>query len=111
MRDDFSDEARETFAQAEFEHKPVNASLSVGSRLPLSHQEKAIAELHETINQLAQRLKPVLTPVNEAGGREPSESVEAKDITSPLAEQMNANNRGIRRASDNIKGLMERLEC
>lgn len=107
----FSDEARETFKHAEFpEDGPVNAKLSIGTRLPLSHQEKAIAELHETVNELVQRLRPVLTPVNEVSEREPSDN-EARDIASPLADQLSANNQGIRKASSNLRGLMERLEC
>lgn len=104
----FTDEARETFAHAE--GLEVNAKLSIGSKLPLSNQEKAIAELHETINQFAGRLKPLLTPVNEVN-RENGMDAEKDTSISPLAQQMEANNRGIHRASDSLRGLMERLEC
>lgn len=105
----FSEEAREIFAEAEFPRGDLKSGLSVGSRLPLSHQDKAIAELHETINQLAQRLKPVLTPVKEVD--KASNGEEARDIVSPLAEQLATNNGAIHRASRNLRGLMERLEC
>jgi uncharacterized coiled-coil protein SlyX len=89
--------------------KLVNSGLSIGSRLPLSPQEKAIAELHETISQLAGRLKPVLTPVNQTTEREPG--TEAKETASPLADQLHANNKGIQRASESLRAIMERLEC
>lgn len=102
----FTDEAREVFAEAEFEGGPKNLR---ASKLPLSHQEKAIAELHETIDQLASMLKPVLTPVQVT---EENVGLADKEIpaVSPLAEQMEANNRGISRASANLRGLMKRLE-
>lgn len=79
-----------------------------GSRLPLSQQEKAIAELHATINDLAVRLKPIMTNVNDVDkhGEEQADSDK-----SPLAQQLEANNRGIHTASRNLRGLMERLEC
>lgn len=106
----FTDEAREAFAHAEGLDEPSKLG-GIGSRLPLSNQEKAIAELHETINQLASRLKPILTPVHEVD--ETSVGVGEKEIAavSPLAEQLEANNRGIHRASSNINGLLKRLEC
>lgn len=79
------------------------------SRLPLSHQEKALAELHETISMLTTRLKPVLTPVST----EPSGSAtdKAAPVQSPLADQLEANNGGIRKASNKLRALMERVEC
>jgi archaellum component FlaC len=81
----------------------------IGSKLPLTNQEKTIAELHETINQLTSRLKPVLTPVPEVDRN----TNEGRDVVSqsPIAEQLDANNRSISLASRNLRGLMERLEC
>lgn len=80
-----------------------------GSKLPLSHQEEVIAELHETINQLAKRLEPVLIP----GGAEGLGTAidEPKDICSPLTDQMNANNKEIFRANIKLRDLIERIEC
>lgn len=87
----------------------ADAPERASSRLPLSHQEKALVELHDTIAQLASRLKPVLTPVTTEGG-EPSTD-KAAPVQSPLAEQLEANNGGIRKASNKLRALMERLEC
>lgn len=81
-----------------------------GSKLPLSQQEKAIAELHMTIEDLIQRLSPILTPVEAKLGVNPNDST-TQPIESPLATQLNDNNSGIRRASNNLRGIMERLEC
>ena len=79
------------------------------SRLPLSNQEKAIAELHDTIGQLTSRLKPVLTPVPESERNATDDK--AQPVQSPLAEQMQANNYVIYKASNKLHALMERLEC
>lgn len=95
--------------ERDYRDEAAKLGLVGGSRLPLSHQEKAVAELHENINQLANRLKPILTPVNETSERTATD--EAKEVASPLADQLNANNRGIRRASESIRGLMNRIEC
>lgn len=81
-----------------------------GNQLPLSSQEKAIAELHDTISQLTNRLKPVLTPVPESADRNATED-ETTPVQSPVAEQMNANTRGIDKAIAKIRALMDRLEC
>lgn len=108
--DNFSDEARRTFAEAEFEKDPTFGLKAIGgSQLPLNEQEKAIAELHETINQLAARLKYVSTPVSETVAKEGLDGQKEPSI-SPLARQLQANNRGIRKATDNLHGLMQRLE-
>lgn len=81
----------------------------VGSKLPLSSQEKAVAELHDVIAQLTSRLKPVLTPVPESD-RNATED-KAVPVQSPLAEQMATNTYGIHKGISKIRGLMERLEC
>ena len=95
----------ETKASNEYADVPERAS----SQLPLSHQEKAIAELHENISQLSSRLKPVLTP--DSPSDNVKEGVEAKPVQSPLASQLAANNNGISMASRKLRMLMERLEC
>ncbi len=82
----------------------------VGSKLPLSVQEKAVAELHETIGVLAKRLKPVLTPVPEPADRNANED-KAAPSQSPLGEQISANTYGIHKAMGKLRALMERLEC
>lgn len=88
----------------------VDGPIRTSSQLPLSHQEKAIAELHETISQLTSRLKPVLTPdVPSDNARDKAE--EARPIQSPLAAQLASNNTGINNASRKLRALMERLEC
>jgi len=74
------------------------------------HQEKAIAELHDIIGQLTVRLKPVLTP-DVPTDKERALSDEAKPVQSPLATQLEANNRGVSEASRKVRDLMERLEC
>lgn len=79
------------------------------SKLPLSHQEKSLVELHDTISQLTARLKPVLTPVTTEGGVPSSDK--SAPVQSPLADQLEANNGGIRKASNKLRALMERLEC
>lgn len=80
-----------------------------GSRLPLSQQEKALAELHETISVLTDRLGSVLTPVSNDAMKEAGDR--ATPSQSPLAEQLDANNMGIRKASTKLSALMERIEC
>ena len=81
----------------------------VGSKLPLSSQEKILSELHDTISQLTVRLKPVLTPVPEID-RSATED-RSLPSQSPLADQIDANNRGFSSASRKLRDLMERLEC
>lgn len=78
------------------------------SRLPLSTQEKALAELYDTITQLMDDLRPVLTPACET---EPSNSSDkAEPVQSPIADQLDVNNRAIQRATRSLRALMERLE-
>lgn len=82
----------------------------VSSRLPISEQEKCIAELHETISILTDRLKPVLTPTPEVD-RNATEDRPDGPVFSPLATQLEANNGGIRKATRKLSNLLERLEC
>lgn len=102
-----SEEAYKTYGG---EYPEVADHPRVGSKLPLSPQEKTIAELHDVISQLTDRLKPILTPVPQSDRTMPGED-KATPVQSPLAEQLDANNYGIRKASSKIRDLMERLEC
>lgn len=81
----------------------------VGSKLPITSQQKALSELHDVISQLTGRLKPVLTPVPESDSK-PSED-RAMPVQSPLAELISENTEDVRRASRKLRALMERLEC
>jgi len=77
------------------------------SRLPLSEQEKAIAELQESVNVLLDRLQPVLTPV------EPTEKVAedyAVPVQSEVASTLSDNNSRIRRVTYRVNNAIERLE-
>ena len=82
----------------------------IGGKLPLSSQEKAVAELHDVIAQLTSRLKPVLTPVPTEPSDGRSED-KASPVQSPLAEQMSTNTYGVHKGISKIRALMERLEC
>ena len=93
-----------------YDDEPKQAEVArVGSKLPLSHQEKSIAELHEAIKMLQDRLTPILTPMPES---DPTDKVgEDRAAIWPLAEQLGANNAGITRATRKIRSIMEILEC
>lgn len=79
------------------------------SRLPLSEQEKCIAELHDVIGVFTKRLEAVLTPIPE---RDPSTAEDkASPVQSPLAEQLSRNNYGVRKATKKLEALMERYEA
>lgn len=84
------------------------AKQAVASQLPLSEQEKSVADLHEAIKTLSARLHSVLAPEREADDRKLAEDGRAE--ASPLREQLIANNRGIQRAANLVRGLVERLE-
>lgn len=94
----------------EKESEYVDGPIRTSSQLPLSHQEKAISELHEMITQLTVRLKPVLTPDTPVD-KERALNDETKSIQSPLATQLEANNKGVSEASRKIRDIMERIEC
>lgn len=80
------------------------------SKLPLVSQEKALAELHETIESLRNRLGPVLTP--EPNSDRASEAVDAASpMQSPLADTLDNNNAMIRRATVKLSNIIDRLEC
>ena len=77
------------------------------SRLPLSEQEKCIAELTEAIANLADRLQPVLTPTEPTGktGEE-----HPAPVQSEVTMTLNDFNSRIRRATSRVNNLIERLE-
>lgn len=79
------------------------------SKLPLPHQEKFLAELHETISQLENRLKPVLTPMLKDGESVKADSAD-KAVASPIANKLHDHNGRIRSATNKLHGLMSRLE-
>lgn len=77
------------------------------SRLPIQEQDKAIAELTELVNMLADKLQPILTPV------EPSDKAgedRAVPVQSELAQTLSDHNARIRRASSRLSNIFERLE-
>lgn len=80
----------------------------IGNKLPISQQDKAVAELHEVISILTDRLNPVLTPVPESDHESPDKEVPSQ---SPVGEQISDNTRKIHRASGKLRTVMERLEC
>jgi len=80
------------------------------SQLPLSSQERAITELHDTIRQLISRLQPVLTP-SDSNKTVTDTGIEPQPVQSPLAQQLFANNNGIFEASTKLRAIMDRLEC
>ena len=81
----------------------------IASKLPLNEQDKCIAELGEAVSLLSDRLVSVLTPI-------PSDSVKAEGIDrdspvcSPLADTLADNNSRIRRITNKINYLLDRLE-
>lgn len=82
------------------------------SQLPLSSQERALVELHDIIEELTMRLKPVLTPSTpmEVSVKDDSEKM-AEPLQSPLATQLSGNNNSISNASRKIRRLIDRIEC
>ncbi len=77
------------------------------SRLPLAEQDKAIAELQETVNILCDRLQPVLTPIEptDKAGEERGVPVQSEH-----AATLSDNNARIRRATSRLSNVIERLE-
>ncbi len=77
------------------------------SRLPLSEQDKCIAELQETVNVLVDRLQPVLTPT------EPTDKAgedRAVPVQSEVASTLTDNNARIRRITNKVTNVLGRLE-
>lgn len=77
------------------------------SRLPLAEQDKAIAELQEIVNMFADRLQPILTPVEPTDKAGEERSV---PVQSEVASTLTDNNARIRRISSRIGNMYERLE-
>ena len=78
------------------------------SRLPLSHQENALAELQVTIGELFDVLSPILTPEMPEPGQDKEAS--AEPIQSPLADRLDRNNREVRRATERLRSIIKRAE-
>ena len=99
--------------QRDYRDNSAKIGLVGGSRLPLGNQEKAISELHEIIQQLTSRLSSVLTPEHDRTdiGNLGSRAEAEKAAESPLADQLHANNRGIHRASQSLRSIIDRIEC
>lgn len=79
----------------------------VKSRLPLTEQDKAIAELQEIVNMLADRLQPILTPVEPTDKAGEERSV---PVQSEIASTLNDHNSRIRRVTSGLGNIYERLE-
>lgn len=77
------------------------------SRLPLSEQDKYIAELQEVVNILADRLQPVLTPTEPTDKMAEDRSV---PVMSEVASTLSDNNSRISRVTRRVNNLIERLE-
>lgn len=81
------------------------------SQLPLTQLEKNIGALHDTITQLEERIRPVLTPpANPENDSNSTETVRPAE-RSPLSEQLAANNYRISTAIKRLHKLMDKLEC
>lgn len=77
------------------------------SRLPLVEQDKALAELQEVINLLADRLNPIMTPT------EPTEKMgedRAVPVQSEVANTLSDNNARIYRMTRRVTNMLDRVE-
>ena len=85
----------------------MKAKESRKSRLPLAEQDKALAELQETVSVLLDRLQPVLTPT------EPTDKMaedRAVPVQSEVASTLSDNNARIYRITRRVNNAIERLE-
>lgn len=78
------------------------------SKLPLSEQDKCIAELTEVVNLVVDRLESVLTPQPESPSKEPGDR--AEPVQSYLASELEGNNARIRRNTNRLTNVLDRLE-
>lgn len=78
------------------------------SKLPLSEQDNAIAEQNEILSILIDRLTPLLTPQQESPTKEPDDR--ATVTQSEIAEELSNNNSRIRRNTNKLNNILERLE-
>lgn len=78
------------------------------SKLPLIEQDKAIAEQSELVNILVDRLEAVLTPYPDSPDKDHGDRV--SPVQSQMATEISNNNDRIRRNSNKISNLLERLE-
>lgn len=88
---------------------PAYAAKETNSKLPLSEQDKCIAELGEAIALLTDRLATVMTPV--PGDSEKAEGFDRDlPVRSPLADTLSDNNARIRRLTNKVNYILDRLE-
>lgn len=87
---------------------PGKHELAKESRLPVSEQEKALAELHGLIDELADRMQAVLLP--ERDDPKGALATLAEPSGSMLGMQLKGNNNQIFRASNRVRDLIERLD-
>lgn len=78
------------------------------SKLPLSEQDKCIAELQEVTNLLLDRLDPVLTPQPETPAKDGSEP--DGPMISQIGHELEGNNARIRRVTNRLSNALQRLE-
>lgn len=79
------------------------------TKLPLVVQEKTISELSELVSMLVDRLTPVLRPKDET--TKAGEENTTRPVQSPLAEELDQNNARIKRVSNQLSSVLERLDC
>lgn len=89
------------------EDEPMKARESRKSRLPLAEQDKALAELQETVNVLLDRLQPVLTPTEPTDKASEERPV---PVQSEVSSTLSDNNARIYRITRRVNNAIERLE-
>lgn len=80
------------------------------SKLPMSEQDKCIAELQEVANILLDRLDSVLTPQPESPDKASDGRELAEPVQSYLASELSGNNARIRRVTNRLSNALDRLE-
>jgi hypothetical protein len=79
-------------------------------KLPVLTQEKALAELHNLITELADRMQAVLLPDPEEGLAKENIATTDAPPTSELNRQLKYNNSQIARAANRIHSIINRLD-
>lgn len=79
------------------------------SKLPLTQQDKMLAELHEVINMLTDRLAPILVPAEESAMKEPGDRA-PEPPKSEMKRRLDDHNSQIRKATHKVNSIIERLE-
>lgn len=101
-----------SYPEPDYDYREAEKSI-VGDtgRPPLIEQEKALAELHDTITILGKRLNQVLRPALEhADDRLTTEPSAERVPMSPLANTVANRTQGIREATRKLHELMNRLD-